>query len=161
MNGTTRRRTLLLYWGSIATGTLLPLAMELGVAMARRGQTLAQFFDGFFVRLFAPQESVVMLTVLGGAPFLLFGVLALIHLGTADRVSTELGARRQFSLQLTYVAMLALSVWGHYSIMTARGSTAGLGFLFLPFVVAATGLAAYGLGRGFKRLRRGPAGQAH
>ncbi len=153
-----RRRTLQLYWGSIATGALLPLVVDLVVAATRRGQMPAQYFEGFYLRLFAPQESVLMLTLLGGAPFLLFGVFALIHLGTTHRHGETLASRRRFALQLAFAAMVALSTWGHYSIMTARGSTAALGFLFLPFYVLATGVVAYAAGRWFKRVRHGPAG---
>ena len=158
MSARTRRLAVQFYWGGIATGVMLPTLMEVAVTVARRSRTLGQVFDGFYVRLFAPQESILMLTVLGGAPFLLFGIFALIHLGTADRHGTELAVRRHFALQMTYVAMVALAAWGHYSIMTARGSTAGLGFLFLPFLVIAAGVVAYALSRAFKRLRRGPAG---
>ncbi len=158
MSGNTRRRILRLYWGSMATGALLPLAVDLVVATTRRAQTPAQYLEGFYLRLFAPQESVLMLALLGGAPFLLFGVFALIHLGTADRRGEALAVRRQFALQLAFATMVGLSAWGHYSIMTARGSTAALGFLFLPFYVLATGLVAYAAGRWFKRFRHGPAG---
>ncbi len=153
-----RRRTLQLYWGSIATGALLPMVVDLVVAATRRGQMPAQYFEGFYLRLFAPQEGVMMLTLLGGAPFLLFGIFALIHLGTAHRRGEALASRRRFALQLAFAAMLALSIWGHYSIMTARGSTAALGFLFLPFFVLAAGIVAYAAGRLFKRVRHGPAG---
>ena len=99
-----------------------------------------------------------MLTLLGGAPFLLFGVFALIHLGMADRRGEALASRRQFALQLAFATMVALSAWGHYGIMTARGSTAALGFLFLPFHVLAMGVVTYASGRWFKRFRHGPAG---
>jgi hypothetical protein len=68
MSGNTRRRILRLYWGSMATGALLPLAVDLVVATTRRAQTPAQYLEGFYLRLFAPQESVLMLALLGGAP---------------------------------------------------------------------------------------------
>ena len=158
MSTGTRRDTLLLYWGSIATGVLLPLGTDIVAATTRRTQTLGQYLDGFLVRMFAPGEGVLMLTALGGAPFVLFAVLALLHLGTADRHGAELAARRRLALSLAYAAMLAPSLLGHYAILTSRGSTAGLGFLFLPFLVVAAGVAAYVLGRGITRLRRGPLG---
>jgi hypothetical protein len=112
LSARTRRLAVQYYWGGIATGVMLPTLMEAVVTVARRSRTLGQVFDGFYVRLFAPQESILMLTVLGGAPFLLFGIFALIHLGTADRHGTELAARRHFALQMTYVAMVALAARG-------------------------------------------------
>jgi hypothetical protein len=157
MSTGTRGWALGLYWGGIATGVLLPVAMEMAMEVGRQTRTLAQAIDGFYVRLFAPQEGVLMLTVLGGIPFLAFAIVALIQLGTAECRGHELAVRRRLGLQLAYLAMVALSIAGHHAIMNSRGSTAGLGFLFLPFFVVAAGVAAYALVRAIMRLRRGPA----
>jgi hypothetical protein len=50
-------------------------------------------------------------------------------------------------LLLAAAAMIAVSIWGHYAILTARGSTAGIGFLFLPIYLLIAMPLGYGLGR--------------
>lgn len=142
-----RRLTLILYWGSLALGTLLPLALQAGVEIIRRKQRLADYFDGFYVRLFAPGEGLLPLMLLGAAPFAVYAIFALFHLGLAPSYGALIVRRRGLALLLTLAAMLAVSTWGHYAILTAKGSTAGIGFIFLPFYVLLALPVAYGLGR--------------
>lgn len=142
-----RRLTLILYWGSLALGIVLPLALQAGVEIIRRKQRLADYFDGFYVRLFAPGDGLLPLTLLGAAPFAAYAIFALFHLGLASRHGALIVRRRALALLQTLAAMVAVSTWGHYAILTAKGSTAGIGFIFLPFWVLLTLPVAYVLGR--------------
>lgn len=143
----TRALTLALYWGSLAVGVALPWVMQISVEVSRRKQTLDAFFDGLYVRLFGPDGGLLFLSLLGAAPFAVYAVFALIHLGTAPRHGALVTRRRRFALFTAAAAMLGVSIWGHLAILTARGSTAGIGFLFLPFYVLIAMLVGYGLGR--------------
>ena len=118
-----------------------------------RNGRVAGFFDGYFVRLFSPEDSDLFLILLGALPFAAFAVLALLHLGTASQKGALAFRRRRFALVLTFATMVAVSIWGHVAILTAKGSTAGIGFLFLPFYVGLAGIAAYGFGRLLGRWR--------
>jgi hypothetical protein len=148
----TRGLTLTLYWSSVITGFLLPWIMQCWVETWHRKQPLAAFFDGLYLRLFGPESGLLWLSLLGAAPFVIYAVFALIHLGTAPRQGKTVTQRRRMALLLTLAAMILVSVWGHYSILTARGSTAGIGFIFLPFYVLIAMPVAYGIGRGMARL---------
>lgn len=143
----TRRLTLFLYWGSLALGVLVPLGMQVGIEVWRRKTTLTAHLDGLYVRLFAPGDGLLALTLLGAAPFVVYATFALIHLGTAPRHGAAVVRCRRFGLLLALPAMVAVSVWGHLAILTAKGSTAGIGFLFLPFYVLFALPVAYGIGR--------------
>ncbi len=143
-----------LYWGSVAIGLLLPFAMQVGVDVVRRKMPLAGWFDGFWVYLFAQGSGLIALSLLGAAPFAIYAVCALIHLGTAPRHGALVTRRRRLALVLAFCAMVGVSAWGHLAILTARGSTAGIGLIFLPVYVLFAGLVAYGLGRlAGRRLR--------
>ena len=144
----TRGLTLVLYWGSLVIGFLLPWAMLIWAEVWHRQQTLVAFSDGIYLRIFGPESGLLWLSLLGAAPFAVYAMFTLFHLGTAPRHGDDIARRRRLALLLTLAAMIAASVWGHYSILTARGSTAGIGFLFLPFYVSAAMLAGYGVGRG-------------
>lgn len=147
----TRCLTLFLYWGSLAVGVLLPLGMQVWIEIGRRKTPLAVFLDGVHVRLFMPGDGLLALTLLGAAPFAIYAIFALIHLGTAPRRGALVARRRGFALLLAFAAMVAVSVWGHHAILTAKGSTAGIGFIFLPFYVLFALPVAYGIGRWIAR----------
>lgn len=143
----TRALTLVLYWGSLVVGALLPWVLQITLDVSRRRHTLESFFDGLYVRLFGPDSGLLFLSLLGLAPFAVYAVFALIHLGTAPRHGALVTRRRRLALLVAAAAMLGMSIWGHLAILTARGSTAGIGFLFLPFYVLIAMLVAFGLGR--------------
>lgn len=147
----TRTLTLALYWGSLAAGVLLPWVTQVSVALWRRQQTLDAFFDGLYVRLFGPDGGLLFLSLLSAAPFALYAVFTLVHLGTAPRHGALVTRRRRVALLAAAAAMLGVSLWGHLAILTARGSTASIGFLFLPFYILIAMLAGYGLGRWIAR----------
>ena len=136
-----------LYWGSIGLGVTLPWLMQWGVEIFHRQRPTAEVFDGVWLRLFAPGSGVVLLTALGAAPFIAYAVFALFHLGLADRRGARLARLRRLGMLVAWAAMTACALWGHAAILTARGSTAGLGFLFLPFCVLFAAVLGYGLGR--------------
>jgi hypothetical protein len=79
----TRGLTIALYWGSLIVGVLLPWVMQIGVEVWHRKQPLAAFFDGLYLRLFGPDSGLLFLSLLSAAPFAVYAVFALFHLGTA------------------------------------------------------------------------------
>lgn len=149
----TRGLTLVLYWGSLAIGFLLPWVMQITVEVWYRQRPAAAFFDGLYLRVFGSESGLLWLSLLCAAPFFIYAVFALLHLGTAPRRGGDVTRRRRFALVLALATMFAVSVWGHYAILTARGSTAGIGFLFLPFYVGFAMAVGYGAGRWIARLR--------
>ncbi len=148
-----RGLTLVLYWFSITLGFLLPWVMQIAVDVWHRQQSVAAFFDGLYLRVFGPESGQLWLSLLSAAPFVIYAVFALLHLGTAPRRGADVTRRRRLALMLALATMIAVSVWGHYAILTARGSTAGVGFLFLPFYVGFAMAVGYGAGRGMARYR--------
>lgn len=154
---TGRAVTLVFYWGSLVIGFLLPWVTTVAVDIGHRhrpvAEAVASFFSGFWLRLFAPGEGLLWLALLGAAPFAVFAVFTLLHLGTAWRHGLDVARRRIVGVAFAFAAMLAISIWGHVSIMTARGSTAGIGFLFLPIYTLFALPVGYGLGRLVARIQ--------
>lgn len=143
--------TLVLYWGSLVLGFVLPWIMTVTTDVLHRQRSLAQasakFIDDFHVRLFAPGDGTLFLALLGMAPFMVYAVFTLLHLGKAPRLGTQMAWRRLLGVVCAIIAMTAVSIWGHFTILTARGSTAGIGFIFLPFYTLFAMLPGYGFGR--------------
>jgi hypothetical protein len=143
--------TLALYWGSLALGFMLPWVMTITADVFHRQRSLAEastkLFADIHVRLFAPSDGTLFLALLSMAPFVVYAVFTLLHLGKGPRLGTLVTHRRLIGVLCAAIAMIVVSVWGHYSILTARGSTAGIGFIFLPFYVLFAMLLGYGLGR--------------
>jgi len=143
----TRGLTLALYWGSLVVGVLMPWVMQIGVEVWYRQQAPAAFFDGLYLRLFGPDSGLLFLSLLSAAPFAIYAVFVLFHLGITPRHGALVTRRRRLALLLAAAAMIAVSVWGHYAILTARGSTASIGFLFLPIYLLMAMPIGYGLGQ--------------
>lgn len=143
--------TLILYWGSLTLGFVLPWIMTVAADVFHRQRSLAEagakLFDAFHVRLFAPGDGTLFLALLSMVPFVIYAVFTLLHLRKGPRLGALITRRRLVSVVCAAMTMIAISVWGHYSILTARGSTAGIGFIFLPFYVLFAMLPGYGLGR--------------
>lgn len=147
----TRALTLSLYWGALFIGLALPWLVRIVVDLTSHDRSLAQFFSGLSLRLYGPDRGLLYLSLLSAAPFAVYAVFTLFHLGTAPRHGVEVTRRRRLALLLAGAVMLAVSVWGHYAIMTARGSTAAIGFIFLPLYVLVALPLGYGLGRWLAR----------
>src|SRR3970282_2137367 len=154
-----RRITLALYWGSLVLGFVLPWIMMVAADAFRRQVSLAKasarFMDAFHIRLFAPGESILFSALLGLAPFAVYAVFTLLHLGRSPRLGAAVVRRRLLGVGFAAVAMIAVSVWAHFAILTARGSTAAIGFIFLPFYTVIAMALGYGLGRLVARWRTG------
>ncbi len=147
----TRALTLALYWGALVTGLVLPSIMKIVADTGHRHQPLSrvlrEFVDGFWLRLFAPGDGLIFISLYSALPFALFAIFALFHLGLANRRGELIARRRRAALLVSGAAMVIVSVWGHYAILTAKGSTAGIGLIFLPFYVLFAAMIGYGLGR--------------
>lgn len=152
-----RVQTLVLYWGALVTGLILPSIMKIITDTGHRHQPLSrvliEYVDGFWLRLFAPGDGLIFISLYGSLPFAMFAIFTLFHLGLANRRGELIARRRWVALLASGVAMMIVSVWGQYSILTAKGSTAAIGFIFLPFYVLIAALAGYGLGRLIGRAR--------
>lgn len=146
-----RVTTAILYWGLLVTGVLLPWITQIAADAGHRGKplmpVLAEFCDGFWLRLFAPGDGRLFMSLLGALPFALYALFVLFHLGRAYHRGEIIARRRRLALIIGAAAMVMISAWGHYGILTAKGSTAGIGLIFLPFHVLIAALIGYGLGR--------------
>lgn len=130
-----------IYWGSLALGLVLPWALDLGF----HGPGLRR-------RLFAPGHNVFLIGVLNWVPFAVYGVFALLHLGTADRRGAGIAWRRLGGVAGAGLALVAASLWLHVAILTSRSSTAAIGYLFLPLELLAVIPLGYAAGRLATRL---------
>ena len=140
------RAAVAIYWGSLAVGLGLPWGLDVlfhGPGLGRR--------------LFAPGYNVFLIGVLDAAPFAVYAVFALVHLGTADRRAADVGRRRLAGVAAAGLALLAAALWVHLSILTSRSSTAALRYLFLPFELLLVLPVGYAAGRlAAARLGRRP-----
>jgi hypothetical protein len=146
--------TLVLYWGTIVLGITLPWLLEIGVDVVVRHRPLVQTVRSFPHQLFAPGRNQFLIGTLNAAPFLLFAVFLLLHLGKASVHGRDVSAQRLSGVVVALVAAFALSAYGNLAILTAHGSTAAIGYVFLPQAVAVMMVLGYGVGRGIGYLRR-------
>lgn len=135
------KRVVVLFWATVAAGFAVSPATAIGAGIDK-GMALEAAAEEWVSHLFQPGYNEFPLALFTAAPFLAAAVFLLFHL-TAERVSPGRWAGMAGAL----CAGMGLAVWVLVAIRTSRSSTAGIGFLFVPFeVVVAMGIG-YAAGR--------------
>lgn len=135
--------TVLIFWGSIILGVVLPWA----VFIVTHRHNDPRVLETFWRDLLGPDPWMLLAGVFNGIPFLVYAVFALLHLGKAAGHGAAVAWRRLSGVLTAGAAMTAISLWGNIAILTSRSSTASIGFLFLPIYLLLALAAGYGLGR--------------
>ncbi|MFO0765559.1 MAG: hypothetical protein U0231_01935 [Nitrospiraceae bacterium] len=81
------------------------------------------------------------------APFLLWAVWMLLHLGHAPLADPLTIRRRACGLALAALSMTGLSLWTHTSVLLYPDAQGALAYLFLPVMLLVASGVGYGAGR--------------
>ena len=87
--------------------------------------------------LFGKGSNGFLVAVIGALPFFIHAVWSFFWLDRTLRRRPDAYARVFTACVTTTAILLGASVWGNRAIVTARGSTASVGFLFLPIELLA------------------------
>lgn len=154
-NPTSHRQTtftLLIYWGSILFGFTIPWLATVMVDIVKHDQSLAQAMHQLRLHLFAPGYNLFLIGLMNAAPFLIFAVFALLHLGLAPSDNRKVTGRRGVALFVTAIALVGLSAWVHIMTIWFPDAQGALAYLFLPFVLLGLMPIGYAIGRGLGLL---------
>jgi hypothetical protein len=143
-------QALALFWGSALAGVLLPPLS----AWVATGQSASEVCSDYWLSFTGAEPGLAYMTALHAAPFVAFGVFSLLHLGIAPAADSSLAARRLGGALTAALLMILVSLWGNTALFSSRSSTAGLGFMVLPFYVLLASAFGYGLGRLLPRFTR-------
>ena len=144
--------TLLVYWGCVLLGLCIPWLATITVDMLKHDQSLAQALHQLRLHLFAPGYNLFLIGLLNAAPFLLFAIFALLHMGFAPLENRRLRGRRSAGILVTAVGLIGLSSWTHLMTLWHPDAQGALAYLFLPFVLLGIMPISYALGRGMGTL---------
>ena len=141
--------TLIIYWGCILLGPGIPWVATIAIDMLKHDQSLAQAVHQLRLHLFAPGYNLFLIGVINAAPFVLFAIFALFHMGLAPWENRRLCGRRGAGLLVTAIGLVGLSAWTHVMTLWFPDAQGALAYLFLPFVLLGLMPVSYALGRGF------------
>ena len=144
--------TLLLYWGSILFGFGIPWLTTVMVDIVKHDQSLAQAMHQLRLHLFAPGYNLFLIGLMNAAPFLIFAIFALLHLGLTPPEVGKLAGRRGAALLVTALALVGLSAWVHVMTLWFPDAQGALAYFFLPFVLLGLMPVSYAIGRGIGLL---------
>jgi hypothetical protein len=123
------KRVVILFWFTIVLGFVVSPVAIIGVTAAK-GTPFTSAASEWFGNLFRLGFNEFLIALIGGLPFSGAAVFSLFHL------SAEQAPRGRWAgIAGALGAGIAMSLWIHISILTSRSSTAGIGFLLLPFAI--------------------------
>ncbi|MBM4127796.1 MAG: hypothetical protein FJ247_10680 [Nitrospira sp.] len=140
--------TLTIYWSSILFGLTAPWISNIAVDVLKHGQPLVQAIHQLRLHLFAPGYNLFLIAALNAAPFVLFAVVALLHLGLIPPEECRLARRRSLALCVALLLGIGLSAWTHVMTLWFPDAQGALAYFFLPFVLLALFPLGYLAGRG-------------
>jgi HEAT repeats len=144
--------TLLIYWGCILLGLGIPWLATVAVDVLKHGQSLDQAWHQLRLHLFAPGYNLFLIGLMNAAPFLLFAVFALFHLGLAPPQDRRVCGRRGAGLLVTALGLVGLCAWTHVMTLWFPDAQGALAYFFLPFVLLGFMPVGYAVGRGVGAL---------
>lgn len=144
--------TLITYWGCILLGLGIPWLATITVDLLKHGQSFVQALHQVRLHLFAPGYNLFLVAVLNAIPFVLFALIALVHLGTASLQNRTLVKRRATAVAVTSLGLVGLSLWTHVTTLWYPDAQGALAYVFLPIVLIGLIPVGYTVGRGLGHL---------
>ena len=139
--------TVVTYWIAILLGPLVPWASLILTDVAVRHIPLAQTLHDFRAHLFAPGYNLFLIGILNTVPFLAFALLALFHLGMSPLEDSVRTSRRFAGIASAGLAITAVSIWIHVTILLHPDAQGAIAYLFLPMVLLVLLPVGYVVGR--------------
>jgi hypothetical protein len=134
-----------MFWLIVAFGLCVPPVVAIGTEVVK-GTPLASASGQWIEHLFQPGFNEFLLTLFTATPFIVLAVFSIFHL------TSENASKRLAGVSGALAVGAGLMIWGLVAIRMSHGSTAAIGFVFLPFEVAIVMPVGYLAGRLFGRL---------
>jgi hypothetical protein len=136
-----------LYWGSILLSLTMPWGLLALFEISAHRRTAGEAYRHLSLHLFAPGYNYFLVGVLSAAPFVVYAVFLLFHLGWNDRLEPAQRARRIAGILGSLILMLGVSFWTHLSALMYPDAQGALVYFFLPYVLLVLIPLGYGVGR--------------
>jgi hypothetical protein len=136
-----------LYWGSILLSLTLPWGLLALFEISAHRRTVGDAFRHLSLHFFAPGYHYFLVGALSAAPFVVYAVFLLFHLGWNDRLEPARQSRRTAGILGSLILMLGVSFWTHLSALMYPDAQGALVYLFLPYVLLVLIPLGYGAGR--------------
>jgi hypothetical protein len=139
--------TLTMYWSCLLVGLAMPWLATIMVDVLKHDQTVGQAIHQLRLHLFAPGYNLYLVALLNAAPFVVFAVFTLFHMGRAPVGDRRLCRRRGTGILVAALVLMVLSAWTHVVTLWYPDAQEAIAYLSLPFVLFAVMPVAYGGGR--------------
>lgn len=138
---------LILFWGSILLSLALPWGLLALFEVSAHRRTVAEAVRHLRLHFFAPGYHYFLVGLLSAAPFVVFAVFLLLHLGSDTRLTPAQASGRKAGVYGSLFLMFGVSFWTHLSALIYPDAQGALVYLFLPYVLVVLIPIGYGLGR--------------
>ena len=138
--------TVVTYWIAILLGPLIPWASLLLTDVAVRHISIAQALHDFRAHLFAPGYNFFLIGMLNVVPFITFALFTLCHLGMLPLEDSMQTRRRLAGIAGAGLAITAVSIWIHVTVLLHPDAQGAIAYLFLPVVLLVLLPVGYAVG---------------
>jgi len=139
--------TLTLYWGNILLGLTLPWAVRIAHEAYQSHASVWGALQNVHRQLFAPGYNLFLVGAMNAAPFAIFAVFVLFHLGRAHLCEPQTIPRRIGGVLGGVTVLLGVSLWAHIGTVVYPDAQGALVYFFLPFYLLILIPLGYAVGR--------------
>ncbi|MBI3356174.1 MAG: hypothetical protein HY038_05285 [Nitrospirae bacterium] len=136
-----------LYWSSILINLSLPWGLLTLFEISAHRRTVGEAFRHLSLHFFAPGYHYFLIGLLSAAPFVVWAVFLLFHLGWNDRLEPAQRSRRMAGILGSLILMLGVSFWTHLSALMYPDAQGALVYFLLPYILIVLLPLGYGAGR--------------
>ncbi|MBM4133581.1 MAG: hypothetical protein FJ245_07420 [Nitrospira sp.] len=150
--------TLTLYWGSIFLGLTLPWVVRIAHEVYASHVPWIEAMRSLNRQLFAPGYNLFLVGAMNAAPFAIFALFILFHLGRAHLCEPATVTRRIGGALGGTAVLLGVSLWAHIGTVVYPDAQGALLYFFLPFYLLLLTPLGYVMGHIVGRWLGGRAG---
>nr|MBI3611600.1 hypothetical protein [Nitrospirota bacterium] len=141
------RLTLILYWGNILLGLTLPWVVRIAHEVYTSHVSAISATQSLRRQLFAPGYNLFLVGAMNAAPFVIFALFVLFHLGRAHLCEPATVTRRIGGVLGGTTVLLGVSLWAHIGTVVYPDAQGALVYFFLPFYLSILIPLGYAVGR--------------
>jgi|SRR5688572_732253 hypothetical protein len=138
---------LAVYWSCVLLGLSIPGIATIAVDVLKHDQSVSEAVRQLRLHLFAPGHNLFLIALMNAAPFVVFAIFSLFHLGLAPLHDRTLFGRRSFGVVFSAIGLVATSAWTHVTTLWYPDAQGALAYLFLPLVLLVLMPVGYAAGR--------------
>jgi hypothetical protein len=136
-----------LFWGSILFSLTMPWGLLALFEISAHRRSLGEALRHLSLHFFAPGYYYFLVGLLSAAPFVVWAVFLLFHLGWNGPLEPAQRSRRMAGVLGSLILMLGVSFWTHLSALMYPDAQGALVYFFLPYILIVLLPLGYGAGR--------------